>query len=123
MNPVFEVLPPTQTFTDSLERNFPDKVMQEKIYRKMKEMLSIRPYRYEMFYSNVKVGGVNLAGLRHMKVGANGGHKGGAVVFYRVCEECKKNEYAKTSGVECAFCDESKGKHVVLFLVVPRASY
>ena len=115
----YEILQPLDTFFESLQRYFPDKRRQGKIIKKIKQMLPVRPYRYKMFESDIEVSGVNLAGLRHMKVGMEG-IKGGAVVYYRICEECKNNRYDKLSGVRCKFCDNEKGKHIVLFLVRPR---
>jgi hypothetical protein len=107
-----------QTFEDNLKdfhRN--DRA---KIEGKIKEMLSIRPYEYQMLVSKIVVKGVKLAGLRHMKVGVSG-IKGGAVVLYRICEECKKNGYFAKSDVQCEFCDDDKNRHIVLFDVHPRS--
>lgn len=116
----YEILPPTETFLESLQHYFPDKPRQEKIIKRIQDMLSIRPYHYDMFFGNITVSGVNLAGLRHMKVGVEG-VKGGAVVYYRICEECKKNGYDMLSDIRCGFCDEKKGKHINLYLVRPRS--
>jgi len=91
-----------------------------KIETKIKEMLSQRPYEYQMLVSKVTLKGVKLAGLRHMKVGVSG-IKGGAVVLYRICEECKKNGYLTKSDVQCEFCNDEKSRHIVLFDVRPRA--
>jgi hypothetical protein len=83
-------------------------------------MLSFYPYRYPMLEGRIPIRGVRLAGLRYLKVGVSG-LKGGAYVLYRICEECKKNAYASTSGIQCEFCDDAKGRHIVFFDVRPRS--
>lgn len=116
---LYEILPPIETFSDSLQQYFPDKRRQEKIMKRVGEMLPVRPYHYEMFYGDIRIKGVYLTGLRHMKVGV-AGIKGGAVVYYRICEECKKNKYDQISELRCKFCDDDKRRHIVLYLVRPR---
>lgn len=92
----------------------------EKIKEKIREMLSSNPYRYEMLTGIVPLSGLNLRGLHRMKVGVSG-LKGGAYILYRICEECKKNQYMSQSDSSCQFCDDGKGRHVVLFDVNPRS--
>jgi hypothetical protein len=84
-----------------------------KIEDKCINLLCNYPYRFPMLKGEIKVKGLKFTGLRHMKVGVQG-VKGGAFILYRICEECKKNDYAVQSGVKCEFCN-GKDKHVVLF--------
>lgn len=92
----------------------------ESIKAKTEEMLTLDPYRYPMLKGQIVVSGQRIAGLRHMKVGVSG-VKGGAYILYRVCEECKKNNYVSKSDGKCVFCengpaDENKrDMHIVLF--------
>jgi hypothetical protein len=119
-----EPAPPPYEFIrlETFERNLKDfhRNDRTKIEAKIKEMLSLRPYEYQMLVGKIVIKGVKLAGLRHMKVGVSG-IKGGAVVLYRICEECKKNEYFAKSDVQCQFCDDRKNRHIVLFDVHPRS--
>lgn len=115
----YEILPPLETFSESLGHYFPNEEIQKKIMKRILNMLSFRPRHYEMFEGPKEIRGARFAGLRHIKVGVSG-IKGGAVAWFRICEECKKNNYHSISGVKCNFCDNQKGKHIVLFLVHPR---
>lgn len=109
---------PLETFEKNL-RIFSSKD-QERIKKKIVEMLGAYPYRYPSLNGSIPLRGLNFVGLRHMKVGVSG-LKGGAYILYRICEECKKNGYFNRSGAKCAFCDDSKGKHVILFDIRPRS--
>lgn len=93
-------------------KSFPTKA-REKIKDRCFNMLCNYPYRFDMLSGKIKIRGLKLDGLRHMKVGVRG-VKGGAFILYRICEECKQNEYASKSGVKCEFCN-GKWKHIVLF--------
>lgn len=115
------ILPPLESFSESLKHYFSDPRTQEKIMKRINDMLPIRPYRYGMLSTSIKISGVNLSGLRHIKVGVEG-IKTGAVVYYRICEECKKNKYDLISRIRCNFCKDQNGKHIALFLVRPRSS-
>lgn len=92
----------------------------EKLLKKVKEMLSFNPYRYTMLVGSITINGVKFIGLHKMKSGLSG-RKGGAYTLYRICEECKKNEYHIKGKVFCKFCDDDKDKHVVLFIARPRS--
>jgi len=114
----FEFIP-VKTFEHNLKFYQRDK---DRIKTKIEEMLAQNPYRYEMLKGEITVAGVNLAGLRHMKTGVSG-RRGGVYVLYRICEECKKNQYMiRGSGKACEFCDDKKWRHVVLFNVRPRSA-
>ncbi len=108
----YEVIP-LETFSESLQ-SFHRKD-REKIKGKIEEMLCENPYRYPMLAGKIKIKGINVEGLRRMKVGVKG-VKGGAYILYRICEECKQNKYELKSDVRCKFCDDTKVKHVVLFI-------
>lgn len=114
---VYEFIP-LDTFGQRLTR-FPQKD-KEKIKRKIEEMLSAYPYRFPMLTGPINLDGLNIRGLRHMKTGVSG-IKGGAYVLYRICEECKKNQYHAKSDAPCAFCANTKDNHIVLFDVGPRS--
>lgn len=106
---------------DTFARNLKDfnKANQTKIIAKIKDSLGTYPNRHAMFEGPIFVAGKKLFGLRHVKVGVKG-HKGGAYIAYRICEECLEHEYWKKSKVKCQFCDPKKLKRVVLFDVRPR---
>ena len=82
-------------------------------------MLETAPDRYDMLEGKITVRGVKLAGLRRMKVGVQG-YRGGAVVLYRICEECLDNRYYEKSGTKCLFCKDDEREKVVLFDTYPR---
>jgi len=92
----------------------------EKIKGKIDEMLKADPYRYPMLKGQIPIAGLHIAGLRHVKVGVSSG-KGGAYVLYRICKECKKDQFYAKSDAPCAFCDGTKDNHIVLFDVGPRS--
>ena len=117
MRSKYELIP-LENFTRNL--GFFHKGSQKKIWAKIEEMLSVAPYRYTMLIGKITVRGMKFYGLRHMKVGVKG-IRGGAYILYRICEECKEYEYWKKSDVQCNFCDDKKGKHIVLFAVRPRS--
>jgi hypothetical protein len=117
MNPPYEIIP-LDTYGKNLE-DF-DKRNQEKIKTRVDDWLGYEPKRYQMLQSAIRVAGRKIFGLRHIKIGVTG-HKGGAYVLYRVCEECLKNEYWKKSKLTCEFCDPNKLNRVVLFDVQPRS--
>lgn len=87
----------------------------KKLLEKINEMLSFNPKRYGMLKGHYTLKGVKFVGLHKMKSGASG-RKGGAYILYRICEECKENEYYKKSDIFCKFCDDEKSNHVVLFI-------
>lgn len=107
-----------EAFTKSIKKYF--RKQEEKIRAKIQDWLTENPYRYTMLKGKVPVRGVKLVGLRHMKVGVKGYRKG-AVVLYRICEECLANGYYEKSDVQCDFCDPDVKKQVVLFDTYPRA--
>jgi len=92
----------------------------EKIKGKIKDMLTLYPYRFPMLSGQIPIAGLRIAGLRHMKVGVSGA-KGGAYVLYRICKECKEHEFYARSDTRCAFCADTKDNHIVLFDVGPRS--
>jgi len=104
-------------FADNLHKYF--RKDEERIREKIKQMLETAPYRYDMLVGKITVKGIKLAGLRHMKVGVQG-YRSGAVILYRICEECLENEYYKESRVKCQFCKDNEGKKIVLFDTYPR---
>ncbi len=99
-------------FGKRLQR-FPPKD-KEKIKDKIDEMLKADPYRFPMLRGQIPIAGLRIFGLRHMKVGVSGS-KGGAYILYRICDECKKNQFHTKSDAPCAFCDGIKDNHIVLF--------
>ena len=101
------------SFTDSIGAF--NKKDRKKLLKKVQEILSFNPYRYKMLVSPFTMNGVKFIGLHKMKSGLSGS-KGGAYTLYRICEECKKNGYNIKGKVFCKFCDDDKGKHVVLFI-------
>jgi len=105
----------TETSQKNLERLF-DKKSCEKIKNKIQEMLRVRPYHYERL-SGQKIRGVITHGLRRMKVGVSG-RRGGAVVLYMICEECRRAGHFR--GNPCSFCDNNKNKHIVILDIFPR---
>jgi mRNA-degrading endonuclease RelE of RelBE toxin-antitoxin system len=107
-----------ETFEKNLRMFSPKDI--EKIKKKIVEMLSIYPQRYPMLFGKIPLRGLDFVGLRHMKIGVSG-LKGGAYILYRICEECKNNGYFNRSDEKCAFCDDTKDKHVILFDVRPRS--
>lgn len=114
---IYEIIP-----LDTFGRNLKDfdKSSRSKIKEKIKNWLSVKPSRYPLLHGHIRVAGVKIYGLRHVKVGVRG-KKGGAYVLYRICEDCLNFEYWKKSDVRCQFCDDSKPKRVVLFDVHPRS--
>jgi hypothetical protein len=105
-------------FTENLKEF--DKHSRGKITEKLKEWLSHDPKRFPMLTGGIPILGRKLYGLRHIKIGVSG-HKGGAYVLYRVCEECLDNGYWQQSKIKCEFCDPNKSKRNVLFDVRPRS--
>lgn len=112
---------PSETYrfvrVDNFDRNLKDfrKRDQERILQKIFEMLAFDPKRYGMMTGKIKIRGLNLTGLRHMKIGIKG-VRGGAYVLYRICEECRENDYFVTSDRKCDFCNEAPGDNrIVLF--------
>jgi hypothetical protein len=107
---------------DNFSKNLKDfdKHSQRKITERLKEWLTYEPKRFPMLLGAIPVCGRKLFGLRHIKIGVSG-HKGGAYVLYRICEECFENEYWKKSNLKCQFCDPKKTKRNVLFDVQPRS--
>jgi len=114
---VYEFIP-LDNFGQRLRR-FSEKD-QGKIKEKIKEMLSLYPYRFPMLTGPIPLAGLRIAGLRHMKVGVSG-LKGGAYILYRICEECRKHLLYAKSDAPCAFCADTKDHHIVLFDVGPRS--
>lgn len=117
MKSVYEIIP-LDTFARNL-KDF-DKSSQSKIKEKVKDWLAYDPSRYPMLEGPIPIAGKKIFGLRHVKVGVRG-HRGGAYVLYRICEDCLEYEYWKKSDIRCQFCDDSKPKRVVLFDVHPRS--
>lgn len=118
MEPQYDLIP-LDSYAEGLKSFRKD--ARRKIERKVKRMLEANPRRYQMLKGVVKVRGLSFAGLRHMKVGVQG-IKGGAYVLYRICEECRGNEYYLKSDARCKFCDdEDEDDHIVLFAVRPRS--
>lgn len=117
MKSVYEIIP-LDTFARNL-KDF-DKSSQSKIKEKVKDWLTYDPSRYPMLEGPIPIVGKKIFGLRHVKVGVRG-HRGGAYVLYRICEDCLEYEYWKKSDIRCQFCDDSKPKRVVLFDVHPRS--
>jgi mRNA-degrading endonuclease RelE of RelBE toxin-antitoxin system len=107
-----------RTFSKNIKKYFRND--EDKIRAKIQEMLTINPYRYEFLKGKVIVSGLKLVGLRHMKVGIKGRH-GGAVILYRICEECLEHKYYEKSDAQCDFCDEEVENQVVIFDTFPRS--
>lgn len=116
-NSTYEIIP-LDTFWKNL-KDF-DKASQTKIVERIKEWLTIQPDRFSMLKGAIPLSGKKLFVLRHIKIGVKG-HKGGAYVLYRICEDCLEYEYWKKSKAKCGFCDSSKLRRVVLFDVQPRS--
>lgn len=91
LKPTYEIIP-LDTYGKNL-RDF-DKNNRTKIEARIEDWLGYEPKRYLMLEGAIRVAGRKFFGLRHIKIGIVG-HKGGAYVLYRVCEECLKNEYWK----------------------------
>ena len=108
---------PIDNYSKNLDKFYSRKDT-EKVEKGIIEKLSINPYRYGMLISKVLLqgAGIKASGLRHFKIGVRG-YKGGAVVKFRICEECLKNEYYKD--LKCGFCDENPDQ-IVLFDTHPR---
>lgn len=70
-----------ETFEESMDC-FPRKV-QERIHKKIKEILVKYPYRYSMLKGIYPLRGKSLVGLRKFKTGLEG-HRGGVYVLYIV---------------------------------------
>ena len=102
---------------DNFNKNLRDfrKRDQERILNKIHDMLSFDPRRYGMMKGKISIRAVKLAGLRHMKIGIKG-VKGGAYILYRICVECRENNYFELSDKKCSFCDEEpEDNRIVLF--------
>jgi len=117
MSSTYEIIQ-LHTFLKNL-KDF-DKSSQAKIVERVKDWLGTAPDRFPMLKGAIPLFGKKLFGLRHIKTGVRG-HRGGAYVLYRICEECLNYEYWKKSNVRCEFCDSGKPKRVVLFDVQPRS--
>lgn len=92
----------------------------KKLIEKATTMLSQAPYRYNMLIGTIEINGIKFTGLRKFKSGSTA-RKGGVYILYRICEECKKNEYYKINKKICDFCEDEMDKHVVLFISRPRS--
>lgn len=94
---------------------------QEKIQKIVEDRVSLKPTHGSMLSGVITVGGADLTGLRHFKIGVKG-YKKGVYVLYRYCKECLKNEYYKQTKVRCQFCDKKVTERIVLFNVRPRSA-
>lgn len=106
-----------QAFTKSIKKYF--RKQEEKIRAKIEEELPENPHRYRLLEGGILIVGIKVVGLHRMKAGVPG-HRGGALVFYRICEECLVNRYYVKTKAQCDFCDPEIKKRVVLFASWPR---
>ncbi len=106
-------------FSRDLRKLF-DRGDQERIRNAVEAELGVYPKRCELLEGRIEIRGVKIHGLRKLRVNVKG-HRGGARVLFRLCEECLQSGYYAKSERRCEFCSPNKPDRVVLFAARPRS--
>jgi len=106
-------------FTKDLRKLF-ERGDQERIRKAVEAELRTDPKRCELLEGRIEVRGVSIFGLRKLRVSVRG-HRGGARVLFRLCEECLQFGYYLKSDKRCEFCLPRNPERVVLFAARPRS--